>query len=316
MTKTIRTGLVLSAGGVRGVYAHSGILQAIDGMDIRPSAIAGCSAGAIVGGIHASGTPLDQWLEALTHMERKNFWQPGTWGRAIRELLIHRGRNFTGVAKTDAPLDFCRRNIAVDTFEDCHIPFHAVATSLATGKKVMFSQGDLSLGIAASATIPLLYQPVEIEGSFYCDGGVIDLAPTDAICCRHELDVLFVHHVATRTKGFHGIHSNAGNGWPILEIIDTLLFRGRPWYLSDSPLTFRRCPCGCKALIVVLEPSLPELPWPQTEHGPDVQAAAKRQAEELLGPYLEILRHDPSQLLDQALPPATTPLEGGSCVKA
>ncbi|MDX8406548.1 MAG: patatin-like phospholipase family protein [Mariprofundus sp.] len=312
MAQPIRTGLVLSAGGVRGVYAHSGFLQAMEKLDIRLSALAGCSAGAIVGGIHASGTPLDQWLEALTHMERKNFWQPGSWRRSLMELMLHRGRTFTGVATTEAPLDFCRRNIAVDSFEACSIPFHTIATSLATGDKKMFSTGDLALGIAASATIPLLYQPVEVDGAFYCDGGLIDLGPTDAICCRHDLDLLIVHHVASRSGGFHGVDASSGNGWPILEIIDALLFRNRPWYLSDQPLTFRRCPCGCKALIVVIEPSLPELPWPQTEHGPDVQAAAKNQAEELLAPHLETLLRNPSALFTEVLPPAT-PGMGGGC---
>lgn len=312
MGESIRTGLVLSAGGVRGVYAHSGFMQALAGMDIQLSAVAGCSAGALVGGIHASGTPLEQWLEALAHMERKHFWRPGSWRRALMELMLHRGRTFTGIATTDDALDFCRRNIAVDSFEACRIPFHTIVTSLTTGEKQMFSAGDLALGIAASSTVPLLYQPVEIEGIFYCDGGVIDLGPTDAICCRHELDVLIVHHVATRTRGFRGIDATEQDGWPILEIIDTLLFRNRPWYLSDLPLTFRRCPCGCKALIVVLEPSLPELPWPQTEHGPDVQAAAKSQTEELLAPYLETLRLNPSALFGEVLPPAT-PGMGGGC---
>ena len=312
MTKIINTGLVLSAGGVRGVYAHSGFLQGMEMLDIQLSAMAGCSAGAIVGGIHASGTPLDQWLEALTHMEKKNFWRHGSWRRALTELMLHRGRTFTGIATTDAPLDFCRRNIAVDSFEACRIPFHAIATSLSTGEKQMFSQGSLALGIAASAAIPLLYQPVEIDGAFYCDGGVIDLGPTDAICCRHNLDVLIVHHVASRSGGFHGIDASASSSWPILEIIDALLFRNRPWYLSDQPLTFRRCPCGCKALIVVLEPSLPELPWPQTEHGSDVQAAAKNQMVALLAPYLKTLRQNPSVLLDKTQPP-TTLVMGGGC---
>lgn len=304
--------MVLSAGGVRGVYAHTGFLQALASMELEFSAIAGCSAGAIVGGIYASGTQLEHWVDALAHMERANFWQPGSWRRAIVELALQRGRLFTGVATTDAPLAFCRKNLSAETFEACAIPFHTVATSLASGKKVMLSSGDLALGIAASASIPLLYQPVEIDGEYYCDGGVIDLGPTDAICCKHQLDVLIVHHVAARTSGFHGIGS--GSGWPILEIIDSLLFRSRPWYLSREPLTFRRCPCGCDALIVVVEPSLPELPWPQTNAGPEVQDAAMEQAERLLAPWLDKILAEPQELLNQAVPAETQAGRGGcSC---
>jgi predicted acylesterase/phospholipase RssA len=304
---------VLSAGGVRGVYAHTGFLQAIESLDVPIAAIAGCSAGSIVGGIYASGTPLNQWLEALAHMERKDLWQSGSWGRALSELVLYRGRTFTGVAKTDAPLDFCHRNIAVSSFDECHIPFHTVATSLATGQKVMFSQGDLALGIAASSSIPLLYQPVEIEGEFYCDGGVIDLAPTDAICCKHDLDVLFVHHVAARKRGFRGVKESDAGSWPMVEILDTLLFRTRPWYLSDSAITFRSCPCGCRALIVVLEPELPELPWPQTEQGFAVQSQAMNQVKILLEPHIEALCNNPESLQKLILPVEADSMEKGHC---
>ncbi len=311
MAKTTRVGVVLSAGGVRGVYAHTGFLQTLDAMPIRFSAFAGCSAGAIVGGIYASGTPLNQWLDALAHLQRKDFWQPGSWRRAIWELMRYRGRHFTGVAGMDASLDFCRQNLAVSTFEECRIPFHALATNLTNAEKVMLSEGDLALAIAASAAIPLLYRPVEINGKYYCDGGVIDLGPTDAICCREKLDVLIVHHVATRTKGFHNAHASSEDGWPILGIMDSLLFRNRPWYLSDQPLTFRSCPCGCNALIVVLEPTLPELPWPQTKRGPDVQAAAKFQAETLLEPWMDVLLSRPHELLEQVTPQISSPINGG-----
>jgi len=302
MTAPIRIGVVLSAGGVRGVFAHTGFLQAVEALLIPISAIAGCSAGAIVGGVYASGTPLSRWVAAIEHLEQASFWQPGLWKRTLWELLISRGRQFTGISGTDVAIASCRSFLAVDRFEQCRVPFHALATGLSSGGKVLFSEGELAPRIIASAAIPLLYQPVEIDGEFYCDGGVIDLAPTNAICCKHDLDVLIVHHVAARTRGFHGAGSTASDSWPMVEIMDTLLFRSRPWYLSDEALTFRRCPCGCKALIVVLEPDLPELPWLQTELGPIVQSNAMQQAVKLLKPYIDKLTGNPSSLRHKAIP--------------
>lgn len=307
MSGSIRIGAVLSAGGVRGVYAHTGFLQALDRLDMPLAAVAGCSAGSIVGGIFASGTPLPRWVEALDQMQRQDFWQPGSWGRALWELLAHRGRSFTGMSGTEAAMAFCRSQLAVERFDRCRVPFHALATSLSSGGKVFFSDGELAPRIVASAAIPLLYQPVEIDGEFYCDGGVLDLAPTDAICCLHDLDLLFVHHVATRTKGFRGSVETEPGSWPMLEILDTLLFRTRPWYLSDSPITFRRCPCGCRALIVVLEPELPELPWPQTGPGPDVQVRAMHHVKALLEPYSEALLNNPASLQHLVLPTEQRP---------
>ncbi|PJA31347.1 MAG: hypothetical protein CO187_09885 [Zetaproteobacteria bacterium CG_4_9_14_3_um_filter_53_7] len=313
MNPTIRIGVVLSAGGVRGVYAHTGFLQAMEKLNVPIEAIAGCSAGSIVGGIYASGTPLHQWVNAMSQLKRENFWQPGSWGRAIWEMFVYRGHSFTGVSTTDAAMAFCRSQLAVERFDQCRIPFHALATSLKSGGKVFFSDGELAPRIAASSSIPLLYHPVEIDGEYYCDGGVIDLAPTDAICCMHDLDVLLVHHVATRKRGFQGAHKSDPNSWPMVEIFDTLLFRTRPWYLSDNAITFRHCPCGCRALIVVIEPELPDLPWPQTDLGPEVQAQAMNQVETLLSPYIENLLYNPNSLKHLVLPVEQSKMEGSRC---
>lgn len=303
----------MSAGGVRGVYAHTGFLQAIESLDVPIAAVAGCSAGSIVGGIYASGTPLHQWVDSLSHLKAENFWQPGSWGKTIWQILANRGQNFTGISATAAAMDFCRSQLAVERFDQCQIPFHALATSLTDGGKIFFSEGELAPRITASSSIPLLYRPVQIDGKFYCDGGVIDLAPTDAICCKHNLDVLLVHHVATRKRGFRGVKKTGPNSWPMVEILDTLLFRTRPWYLSDHAITFRNCPCGCRALIVVLEPNLLELPWPQTELGQTVQHQAMSQAKTLLDPYIEALCNNPESLRHLVLPSKSTAMKGSRC---
>jgi len=85
--------------------------------------------------------------------------------------------------------------------------------------------------------------------------------------------------------------------WAFLDILGRLLFSRRPWYLSDAPLAFHRCPRHCGTAVIVIEPELPELPWPVTESGPAVQAAARTQAETLLRPYLAALLSDPRQQL-------------------
>lgn len=130
-----RVGLVLSAGGLRGVYAHTGLLQAIQDMGIPIAAMAGCSAGAIVGGIYASGTKLNQWLSTLENLHIKDFWPKDALMHALWRLIRHGGHAFSGIADTATALAFCKRNIAVSTFEKCQIPFHTVATNLSTGEK-------------------------------------------------------------------------------------------------------------------------------------------------------------------------------------
>lgn len=166
--------------------------------------------------------------------------------------------------------------------------------------------------MVASAAVPILYRPVAIDGDWYCDGALVDLAPMDAICCRHGLDVLLIHHVATRQTDVERLLHNR---WSMFRILERLLFRHRPWYLSEERLTFRRCPCQCGAAVVVIEPQLPDLAWPATAGGSATQAAAEAQTIELLQPYLEALLSDPRNL-----PPGVSTAnigaanaEGGAC---
>src|SRR5258706_16420374 len=65
-----RIGLALSGGAARGI-AHVGVLSALEENAIPVDAIAGASAGAVIGGAYAAGVSMAR-LEA---MARKFFWR-------------------------------------------------------------------------------------------------------------------------------------------------------------------------------------------------------------------------------------------------
>jgi predicted acylesterase/phospholipase RssA len=299
---TPRIGVVLSSGGVRGVYAHTGFMQAIQGLGIPITASAGCSAGALVGGFIASGTSLEHWAATLAGITSRTFWTPDSLPRFLWEMTAHRGRGYTGLSDTSAALQFARDNLAVNTFEECLYPFHVLAVNLGTGKKVVFSE--------ASAAMPILYDPVRIDGEYYCDGALIDFAPTDAICCRHQLDVVIVHHVSQH----FGIHQNIDaalqDSWAMLEIVNRLVFREKPWYLSGEPLSLHHCPCGCGAIVIVIEPKLPLMRWPVTKGGDTTQCSAREQTESLLKPYSVSLLNNPRKQLPASVDSVMHPTNG------
>ncbi|MBI2754353.1 MAG: patatin-like phospholipase family protein [Betaproteobacteria bacterium] len=275
------------------MYAHTGFLLALEQLGVSICASAGCSAGAVVGGVAASGTSLDRWAQAIVRVSQREFWTPDSLARFLWQMAVHRGRGYTGLSSTDAAISYCRRNLAAQTFGECRYPFYAVAMSLGRGHKVVFSAGELAPRMMASAAMPILYRPVKIDGDYYCDGALVDLAPMDAICCRHRLDALIIHHVSQRYDQPGGFKKVLRRRWAIAEISTRLLFHQRPWYLSDERLTLRRCPDGCGAVIVVLEPDLPELRWPLTEGGPKVLQAALAQTLALLQPHADALLTDP-----------------------
>ncbi len=293
MAESSRIGVVLSSGGGRGVYAHTGFLLALQQLGVSICASAGCSAGAVVGGVAASGTRLEEWVQAIATVSQGEFWTPDSLPRILWQLTARRGIGYTGLSGTSAAVSFCRRVLAVQTFEQCRYPFYAVAMSLGRARKVVFSAGELAPRMMASAAIPAFYRPVQIDGDLHCDGALVDLAPMDAICCKHGLDALIVHHVARRHDRPDGVGTLLASRWAFAEISARVLFHRRPWYLSDDRLTLRHCPCGCGAVIVVLEPDLPELGWPPTEGGPVVQQAALEQTLGLLRPLADALLTDP-----------------------
>jgi len=296
MANTARIGVVLSSGGGRGVYAHTGFLLALQKLGIEFSAVAGCSAGALVGGIAASGADLNKWSEVIASVKTREYWAPDTWIRFIWRMVINKGCGYTGMSDAEAAIDFCRRNLAVQTFEECRVPFYSLAMDLGRGTKVLFSAGELAPRMMASAAMPLLYRPVAIEGELYTDGAVIELAPTEAICCKHGLDALIVHHTSVHREGKEGLTWAMKQPWSLIEILYLLLYRHRPWYLSDQPLNFHRCPHGCGVPIIVLESDMPELTWPLNTGGPKIQAAAMSETLAKLQPYAEMFISDPRRL--------------------
>ncbi len=96
----------------------------------------------------------------------------------------------------------------------------------------------------------------------------------------------------------------------MLEIINRLVFRERPWYLSGEPLSIHHCPCGCGAIVIAIEPELPVMRWPDTSDGDVALARAREQTGALLKPYLNALKSNPRQLLPVSGIAAKHPVSG------
>ncbi len=298
MTNQKRIGVVLSSGGGRGVFAHTGFLMALEKLDIKVSAIAGCSAGALVGGVYASGTSLDQWSKNLASVRTHEYWDPDSWLRFIWMMLIRKGRGYNGLSDTQKPIDYIYQSLTAKTFEECDIPFYSLAFNLSKNSKQIFSRGDLASRIMASAAMPVLYRPVQIDEEWYSDGAMIELAPTEAICCNHGLDALLVHHTAVHREGVDALTWTQHQPWSLLQILNLLLYRQRPWYLSDQAMTFHKCPCGCGTPFIVIEPDLPELTWPLNTGGVEIQNAAFEQALVQINPLVQELKNNPEKFLN------------------
>lgn len=277
-----KVGIVLSSGGGRGIYGHTGFMLALDKLNIEIKAMSGCSAGAIVGSVVASGGSIKDWSEALREVSVGKFWTPKSKLKLLYYVLIRKGKGLLGLSSSKAATEFISRYLRAKTFEQCRISFYAVAINIGNGEKVIFDSKELAPRVIASAAMPVFFEPVEIGGEYFSDGAAVDLAPSEAICCRHGLDLVIIHHLANRKYTIEQLKKLFNKPWSIAGILYRLIYRHRPWYETGEAVSRQRCPCGCNAEIVIIEPSLPDLKWPVIKGGVEIMESAEKQAQESL----------------------------------
>lgn len=177
-------GLALSGGAARGV-AHIGVLEALSEAGIPVRAVAGTSAGAIVGALFASGMPLEEIRRVALETR---------WLDLFRMRLPR-----AGLIPGEGLERFLERTIPAKTFAELSLPFAAVATDLATGRRVDLTEGPLARAVLASCSLPVLLEPVRHGDRLLVDGGVASQIPVRTV--RETLGVQEVVAVNVNVGG-------------------------------------------------------------------------------------------------------------------
>ena len=189
MDKQRGIGLALGAGGANGL-AHILMLEVFDQLGVVPHKIAGCSIGAIMGALYASGKSAQEIKDIVNELVVRKH---DTWKDIIlrKDLLqwvqfvdpeLGRGGFISG----DAVSAFLYEQIQVDRFEDLAIPLCMVATDFWERKPVVYDSGPLLSAIQASMALPGLFTPVRRDGRILIDGGAVNPVPYDTLAgsCR------------------------------------------------------------------------------------------------------------------------------------
>ena len=172
--------LVLSSGGARGL-AHIGAIEELEAQGYRITSIAGCSMGALIGGVYAAGKlagKLKEFREWMKTVDRKKMLELTDFSLSINHI-----------AKGSRILEAIMEFVPDMPIEDLPIPYCAVATDLKAGREVVFSKGSLFDAIRASISLPSFYEPVHRDGMILIDGGVTNPIPLNRVA-RHEGDIL------------------------------------------------------------------------------------------------------------------------------
>jgi NTE family protein len=162
-----RIGLALGGGAARG-FAHIGVIQVLEEAGIRPALVTGTSAGSLVAAVYASGRTGKQLQQVAETMEEATMtdWTLPLFSR--------------GMLKGEALARYVNTQVRFKAIEDMPLPLGIVATDLNSGLSVIFQRGNTGTAVRASSAVPAIFQPVQIAGREYVDGGLVSPVPVRA----------------------------------------------------------------------------------------------------------------------------------------
>jgi NTE family protein len=193
-----RIGLALSGGSARG-FAHVGVLQVLEEAGVPVDAIAGTSMGSVVGGLYASGLSTDELRDVADRVDWDRMFSDAPDRRNLPiERKVEEGRTVFGLPIIDGVPSLPSGIIQgqritqlltgltwhvhpIRDFRELPVPFVAVATDAETGEAVILDHGFLPDAIRASLAIPSVFAPVEIDGRYLIDGGIVRNLPTPEV---------------------------------------------------------------------------------------------------------------------------------------
>jgi NTE family protein len=181
----LRIGLALGGGAAKG-FAHIGVIKMLEANGIHPDVVSGTSAGSVVGALYASGMDPFQLQETAFTLDQNN----------IRDVRLFSG----GVVQGQKLQDYVNQLVKNRSLDKLNVPFAAVATQLETGQRTVFVRGNTGQAVRASSSVPGVFEPVEINGKHYVDGGVVSPVPVDA-ARQLGADVVIAVDISSKADG-------------------------------------------------------------------------------------------------------------------
>lgn len=168
----MKIGLVLEGGGMRGLYT-AGVLDVMMEHQWMPDVVCGTSAGVTFG------------VNLLSQQKGRVLRYNCRYAGDRRYISLHSWLTTGNMINRDFAYDLLPHELDPfdeETFEQSKAAFYATITNMRTGQAEYvritntWQQMDV---IRASASLPIICQPVEWQGEKYLDGGLVDNIPLD-----------------------------------------------------------------------------------------------------------------------------------------
>jgi len=193
-SKRPTVGLILSGGGAKG-FAYLGLLRMFQEIGLPIDYIGGSSIGSIVGGFYALGYHPD----SIMAMIRAQNWDNLLKDKVDRKYIAYEEKEYGEKSIVSLPIKKKKITISASMYQGQEVelllnqylspaykitdfsklptPFLCIGTDLFTGEEVLLDKGYLPMAIRASMSIPGYFSPVEYNGRYLVDGGVVNNYP-------------------------------------------------------------------------------------------------------------------------------------------
>lgn len=221
-----QTALVLQGGGALGAY-QAGVYERLFATRYQPNWVAGVSIGAINSALIV-GNPPERRLERLQEFwnrvssgvsypapvwddgrilfNRASAWMAATVGvpgfyrpRHPPAFLEPPGSGRAlGIYDTTPLRETLQELIDFDLINSRRIRLSLGAVNIATGNSEYFDNFERRIGpehVMASGALPPAFEPVEIDGAFYWDGGIVSNTPLQYVLDNRDGKTLLVFQV-------------------------------------------------------------------------------------------------------------------------
>lgn len=171
--------VALGGGGIKGI-AHIGVLQELQRNGFSIKAVAGTSAGGLVGSVFSAGVPLERIIEIVNRMDQKS-------------LFARDSRDGPSILGLKGLTNLLVEVLGNKTFADLPIPFACTAVDIKTSQEYILHEGNLIDAVLSTIAIPGVFPPRRINDAELVDGGVLDPVPvTVARWLRPALPVVAI----------------------------------------------------------------------------------------------------------------------------
>ena len=192
LNANMKIGLVLEGGGMRGLYT-AGVMDVMMDHGFMPDVVCGTSAG-VTFGVNLLSRQRGRVLRYnCKYIGRRDYISMHSWFTTGN--MINKDFAYDLLPRELDPFD-------EEMFEKSPAEFYATITNMRTGQAEYvritntWQQMDV---IRASASLPIICQPVEWNGEKYLDGGLADNIPLDK-CLELGCDKIII--VLTRPAGY------------------------------------------------------------------------------------------------------------------